>query len=111
MLAKLPKHKPIREQYHPVPNAAERRHHDYVMSLGCMVCRIEPCGVAHHLMQRSPYKRWERRDHRQVVNLCDTCHRALHASGNERKWADSHELDLVNQARSLELESIYEGIL
>lgn len=100
----------IKERYKRDPNAAERRHHMRVLCLPCLVCQVEPCGVAHHILQDSPYKRF-RRDHRQVVNLCDPHHRELHANGNELAWQDAHELDLLNQARMLELESIMEGIL
>ncbi len=105
---KLAPHKPIREKYNPTPSAAEKRHHLRVMREGCMVCQGE--AIAHHILQDSPYKRW-RRDHRQVVPLCDTHHRELHASGDEIAWQQEHGLELANHARLLELESVDEGIL
>ena len=52
-------------------------------------------------------KRW-RRDHEWGLPLCDPCHRALHAHGNEREWCN---FDPVNEAAMLRLESIQEGIL
>ena len=105
---KLKPHKPIREKYSPTPSAAEKRHHLRVMGQGCMVCQAE--AIAHHILQKSPYKRW-RRDHRQVVPLCDAHHRELHAHGDEREWENGYQLELANHARMLELASVYEGIL
>ncbi len=98
----------MRKGYSRFPNAAERRHHMRVMERGCLVCGGQ--SIAHHILQDSPHKRW-RRDHLQVVPLCDPCHRGLHSNGNELAWQDSFGLDLAEEARLLELASIYEGIL
>ena len=101
-------HKRIRERYNPVPNASERRHHARVMERGCLVCQGE--AIAHHILQSSPHKRW-RRDHLQVVPLCDACHRGLHGNGDEIAWQDSFRLDLANEAQMLKLESMQEGLI
>ena len=98
-----------KDRYHPVPNKAEKAHHRRVMALPCLSCHIEPCGVAHHVMH-GPYRRW-RRDHRQVVNLCDTCHRSLHGRGSETAWQDERGLDLAIEADTLWAESVYMGVV
>ena len=105
---KLAPHKPIREQYRPTPSAAERRHHIRVMQLACLGCGREPCGVAHHVLQDTPSKRWKR-DHRVVIGICDPCHRALHMAGSEHAWRP--DLDCASEAESQLLASINEGIL
>lgn len=102
-------HKRIKERYSRFPNAAERRHHERVCAMDCFACDGQG-GVAHHMLQSSPYKRW-RRDHRQVINLCDPCHRSLHAHGNEVAWADDRELDFVRHAQFLWLESMEMGLV
>ncbi len=78
-----------------------------VMELGCLVCGGQ--SIAHHILQDSPHKRW-RRDHLQVVPLCDSHHRELHANGNELAWQEIYGLDLADEARLLELASIYAGV-
>jgi len=103
-------HKRIKEKYSRTPNAREREHHERVMQEPCAACGIRPCGVAHHLMQDAPDKRW-RRDHQFTVPLCDPCHRALHAHGGEAKWSLENGFNAVHVARFERLVSQQEGIL
>jgi hypothetical protein len=95
-------------KYSPVPNAQERRHMSRVMERGCLVCGGQ--AIAHHILQHSQHKRW-RRDHQQVVPLCDRHHAELHGNGNEIAWQEGHGLDLAEEAQMLLLESVMEGIL
>ena len=100
------RHGRIKPKYNRVPNAKERRHHERLMNLPCLACGGAG-GVFHHLLSDCSGKRW-RRDHEWGLPLCDPCHRALHAHGNEREWG---KFDPVNEAAMLRLESMQEGIL
>ena len=85
---KLPPHRPIREKYNPVMNAAERRHAERVCEEPCFGCR-GPGGVAHHTLLNFPGKRW-RRDHRRLLPVCHECHTDIHDTyGNEEDWLSS----------------------
>lgn len=110
MLAKLKPQGRIKPKYKRRPSDKELEHHLSVMSLPCAACGKEPCGVAHHLMQDAPDKRW-RRDHEFVVPLCDTCHRELHNHGNERAWCEANGFDAAKVAIEQRNESIWKGIL
>lgn len=98
----------IKPKYHPVPNAAERRHHHRLMELPCTGCGIEPAGVVHHVLGHIQIKRW-RRDHRIVVPVCHVCHRFIHEG--EAAWEIGNAINLGEVARFLELESVNMGIL
>jgi len=104
-----PAHKPIRPKYNPRPNARELRHHRRLQELPCIACGGVG-GVFHHLLTSCPDKRW-RRDHELGLPMCNACHCALHADGNERRWCEREGFDPVREAVFLRNESIYEGIL
>ena len=107
-VSKLPPRKRMREGYNPNPSAAELRHHKRIMELPCFGCQREPCGVFHHLLERSPSKQWKR-DHRVGIGLCHDCHMALHGAGSERAWRP--DLDCANEAEFQLLVSINGGVL
>jgi hypothetical protein len=96
------------ERYNRVPTENERAHIERVMALPCCGCGIEPAGVAHHVLQPTPSKRW-RRDHRIVIPLCNDCHVALHHAGSEGAWRT--DVDCVRIAEYELLISVNEGIL
>jgi hypothetical protein len=95
-------------RYSPTPTPGEKAHHIRVMELGCMICGCT--AIAHHVLQRSPHKRW-RRDHHFVVPLCAPHHAELHGMGDEALFEGKYGLDICNTARILELESIMEGLI
>jgi hypothetical protein len=43
--------------------------------------------------------------------MCDHCHRALHAHGDERTWCQVQGFDAGTEAAIFRLESIQAGIL
>ena len=106
-MLKLPKFGRMKAKYNPVPNARERAYHEWLLERELCFCCWQMAEVVHHPLQRHPDQRW-RRDHEWGLPLCDPCHRALHAHGNEREWC---KFDPVNEAALLRLESIQEGIL
>lgn len=87
-----PNHKPMREKYNPVQNAAEKRHERHVQKQPCFGCgRLG--SSAHHTMLEFDGKRWKR-DHRWRLPLCWNCHQGpqgVHGLGSERKWLASVE--------------------
>ncbi len=84
-------HGRMREKYHPMPNAAEKRHHMRLIELPCCGCGIEPCGIAHHVLGHELLKRW-RRDHRIVVPVCPHCHANIHEG--EPAWEAANDICL-----------------
>jgi hypothetical protein len=71
-----------------------------VASLPCIVCGRAPTR-AHHIrfaqlraMGSKPGDQW-------VVPLCNTHHRALHDSGNERVWWQNAKIDPLAEAERL----------
>lgn len=82
----------IREKYNPTPTAREKAFHLWVIGEGVCECG---CGSDatefHHILESHPLKRW-RRDHRFGIPMFWRCHRALHAAGNERKFAPDQNL-------------------
>ncbi len=100
-------HARMREKYHPVPNAGEKRHHLRLIELPCCGCGREPCGIVHHVLGHDHLKRW-RRDHRIVVPVCADCHADIHKS--EPIWEAANDNNLGDLARFLELESVNMGI-
>jgi hypothetical protein len=108
----LPKLRPflrIKEKYNPKPNAREMRHHIRLCNLPCIACGGAG-GVFHHLLSEATGKRW-RRDHEFGLPMCDHCHRALHAHGDERTWCQVQGFDAGTEAEMSRLESIQQGIL
>lgn len=102
-------HRRIKPKYNPVPNARERRHHERLIAMPCKACGGAG-GVFHHLLSDCNGKRW-RRDHEWGLPLCDPCHRALHAHGNEWEWCRQAGFDVVDEAKIERLVSVMEGIL
>lgn len=99
----------IKEKYSPKPNARELRHHIRLCNLPCIACGGAG-GVFHHLLSEATGKRW-RRDHEYGLPMCDHCHRALHAHGDERAWCQVQGFDAGTEAAMFRLESIQAGIL
>ncbi len=85
---------PVRDKYKPTPSAKEKRFHLALMDMPCTACGRDPCGVFHHLLTDAPEKR-HRRDHELGLNLCDPCHRDLHADGDEWAWCAARGFDPV----------------
>jgi hypothetical protein len=101
-------HGRIKERYNPTPTPAEKLHHISVMEHGCLVCMKE--AVAHHILQNSTFKR-SRRDHQQVVPLCNHHHAELHTYyGNELAWQANYGLDLACEAQDFWLFSKNKGL-
>lgn len=109
MFPKLRPFSRIKEKYNPKPNARELRHHVRLCNLPCLACGGAG-GVFHHLLSHATGKRW-RRDHEFGLPLCDYCHRALHAHGDERAWCQVQGFDAVSEAVMLRLQSIQMRIL
>lgn len=108
----IPKLRPflrIKEKYNPKPNARELRHHIRLCNLPCIACGGAG-GVFHHLLSEATGKRW-RRDHEYGLPMCDHCHCALHAHGDERAWCQVQSFDPSIEAGVYRLESIQAGIL
>lgn len=101
-----------RERYRPRPNSKERRYHAMIMEKPCMGCGIEPAGVAHHPLMKSPLQRY-RRDHEFVVPVCHNCHTEIHDHiGNEEMWTSNHGCRLpVRYAEQLRDEGKRKGYL
>lgn len=83
----VPDHGRIKERYRPIPNAAEARHEARLRETPCFGCGRN-CECTHHTLLHFDEKRF-RRDHRCQLPLCNACHRALHANGNEADWLES----------------------
>ena len=109
MISKLRPFLRIKEKYNPKPNARELRHHVRLCNLPCIACGGAG-GVFHHLLSEATGKRW-RRDHEYGLPMCDHCHRALHAHGDERTWCQVQGFDPSIEAGLHRLESIQAGIL
>ena len=99
----------MKPKYNPTPNARELRHHMRLINLPCIACKGAG-GVFHHLLSDATGKRW-RRDHEYGLPMCDHCHRALHAHGDERAWCQVHGFNAGLEAGLHRLESIQAGIL
>lgn len=85
--SKLPPQGSTRERYNPTPNAAEKRHEVRMRPEPCFGCgRNSEC--LHHTRLRFDEKRFDPRDHRYQLPLCDRCHRAAHAQ-REPDWLAS----------------------
>lgn len=109
MLAKLRPFSRMKAKYNPTPTAKEKRHHIRLINLPCIACKGAG-GVFHHLLSEATGKRW-RRDHEFGLPMCDHCHRALHAHGDERTWCQVQGFDPAIEAGMFRLESIQAGIL
>lgn len=116
MLAKLPPRQRIKPKAGADPTAAEERHMDRVAKRPCLACGAHPVTLHHctgyaDRMGRLP------RSHRLVVPLCPRHHLIQHgphesveAVGHQGFYR-MHGIDLLKEARFLELESIEESIL
>jgi hypothetical protein len=82
-----PDHRRIKEKYNPIPNAAEKRHEERMRADPCFGCGRNS-GPLHHTRLRFPEKRFEDRDHRYQLPLCNECHAAAHAV-REPDWLAS----------------------
>lgn len=99
-------HKRIKPKYNPRPNAAEKRHRDYVKEHLCFGCGAM-ADDAHHTKLNFPSKRFHPRDHLCLLPLCRHCHAAIHDRfGNEEKWLASvgkspaEAIDLIERLRA-----------
>jgi len=67
---KAPDHGRIKEKYNPMPNAAQKRFHDYVRAMTCLVCQRD--ASIHHVIsdgnQRISKSHWH------VTPLCPVHH-------------------------------------
>lgn len=58
------------------------KHLKMVRALPCMLCRLEPCGVAHHLLRADPTRGMGRKaGDNWAVPLCPSHHDQLHNDG------------------------------
>ncbi len=92
---KVPKFGRIKPKYNPKPNAAERRYHDEVRKLGCLVCGQMPS--IHHVTAKTG----PRRDHYRVVPLCPIHHQGthgFHGLGSDKLFTDMYGIDLRAEA-------------
>jgi len=103
-------HKPIREKYHPVPNAKEKRFEAFLDEQPCIGCGVHDV-EKHHVMQSMPSKRW-RRDHMCQIPVCADCHRGpegIHGIGNEAYWCCLNDIDIEQTMKMLWLTAMQEG--
>lgn len=96
------------------PTAAEKRHHDRVRALGCLITG-GPAQI-HHVTGYADRMGRFSRSHRWVVPLAPQFHQ--HDHGKESVERLSHQgfyqrfgIDLLKEARRLEFESMEIGIL
>ena len=90
----------MRNKQKAAPNAHEKRHMDYVASLGCVVCGRP--GAIHHIMHMAGKAR--RRDHRYIVCLCHDHHQGdagVHGLGSEAAFKRLYGIDLPVMATKL----------
>ena len=95
MSDKVPTHGRIKPKYNPKPNAAERRYHDEVRKLGCLVCGQMPS--IHHVTSKTG----PRRSHYRVVPLCPVHHQGthgFHGLGSDKLFTDMYGIDLREEA-------------
>ena len=99
----------------PPPTAAEKRHHDRVRALGCLISR-GPATI-HHVTGYADRPGRFSRSHRLVVPLAPKYHQIQHGS-RESVEALSHQgfarrygIDLFATAKRFRTESINLGIL
>jgi len=102
----------IKETYHPIPNAKEKRFEAFLDEQQCIGCGrfgIEK----HHVMQSMPSKRW-RRDHMCQIPVCPDCHRGkqgIHGIGSEAKWCEINQIDIEQTMKMLWLAAMTEGAM
>jgi len=96
LIPKAPNHNRIKDSQARPANAAEKRHHNRIAAMGCLVCGARAC--VHHERGKPVGKR----DHRYVAPLCPCDHQtgknARHVIGfdkfnellgfNLREWAE-----------------------
>lgn len=88
-------------------NAAEKRHHDRIAAIGCLVCQ-RPANV-HHI-HSDGYER-QLRDHRYVAPLCWDHHQGpqgIHAIGHF-PFVEAYGIDLFTWSRVEWAKSEREG--
>lgn len=92
--------------------AAEKRHHDRVAALGCLVCGGE--ATLHHVTGYADRKGRLPRSHMLVTPLCPLHHQAVYDSASmpvsverlgHRGFCREHGIDLLAEAERLWAES------
>lgn len=107
-------HKRIKPRAGADPTAAERRHHDRVRALGCLVSG-RPATI-HHVTGYADRIGRLPRSHRIVVPLAPEYHQHDHGPLSverlsHRGFYREHGINLLKEAKRLEYESIELGIL
>lgn len=109
-------HKRMKPKAGAPPTAAEKRHMARVAQLPCLVSGERPVTL-HHVTGYTDRPGRFARSHRLVVPLAARYHLYQHgpkesveALGHQG-FCETHGIDLLREARFLENESIYEGIL
>jgi len=70
MRPKAPNHGRIKEKYNPTPNAAQKRFHDYVRAMTCLVCQKD--ASIHHIISNGNQR--ISKSHWHVTPLCPEHH-------------------------------------
>lgn len=98
-----PDHKRMRPKRVRPANAAEKRHHDRLAAMGCLVCEM-PAEIHH--VHSDGFQRLLR-DHRYVAPLCENHHRGtfgIHSLGHD-EFATEYRIDLWEFAQAEWLKS------
>lgn len=93
-------HKRIKKKYNPTPNASEKRYHDYIRSLPCLVCGEQ--SALHHVISDG-FKRISK-NHMLCVPLCYEHHqgdKGYHGLGSHDLFVEEHKIHTFEEAKKL----------
>jgi len=99
MRDKAPKHGRIKKKYNPTPTSAEKRYHDWMRELGCLVCKSEPS--IHHVIHDG--KARISKCHFLVTGLCWEHHQGQEGYHNlgHYKFTEMYGINLHDKATEL----------
>ena len=99
MIPKNKKFGRIKPKYNATPNAAEKRYHDWMRELGCLVCEREPS--IHHIVHDGRAK--ISKCHMKVAPLCWDHHQGGQGYHNlgHHKFTEMYGINLHDKATEL----------